>query len=196
MQTLLPRNARARGVQSARALEVALARQRPVICAVDDDDLAADVLASAAVLAAQLTVPLLVVHSPFPDVFLVGEARRTALDQGDAFLDELTAGYSVDDRIVELNDPMRLVLDVAREGATMIVIGSRRRTGLRAALLGSVSQSVIGSAGCPVLVVTPAEPDAGTVLTGAAAGVVPGSMLNTDQRRASLEGNQIFGPMS
>ena len=33
----------------------------------------------------------------------------------------------------------------------MIVIGTRRRTGLRAALLGSVSQSVVASAECPVL---------------------------------------------
>jgi nucleotide-binding universal stress UspA family protein len=132
-----------------------------VICAVDDDELAAEVLASAAVLAAQLTVPLVVVHSPFPDVFLVGEARREALEEGNAFLDELTLGYTVDERIVELNDPMRLVLDVAKQGATMIVIGSRGRTGLRAALLGSVSQNVIGSAECPVLVVAPAEPGPG-----------------------------------
>ena len=168
MQTLSP-NARARDVQSARALEVALRQQRPVICAVDDDDLAPDVLASAAVLAAQLTVPLVVVHSPFPDVYLVGEARRAALEQGNAFLDALTDGYSVDERIVELNDPMRLVLDVANEGATMIVIGSRRRTGLRAALLGSVSQSVIGSAECPVLVVAPADPGAAAPPKGAVA---------------------------
>jgi nucleotide-binding universal stress UspA family protein len=168
MQTLSP-NARARDVQVARTLEVALRHQRPVICAVDDDDLAADVLASAAVLSAQLTVPLIVVHSPIADVFLVGEARRAALDQGNAFLDELTAGYGVDERIVELNDPMRLVVDVAKEGATMIVIGSRGRTGLRAALLGSVSQNVIGSAECPVLVVAPAEPGPGAAPKGAVA---------------------------
>jgi nucleotide-binding universal stress UspA family protein len=144
---------------NARTLEAALRQQHPVVCAVDDDDLAAEVLASAAVIAAQLTVPLIVVHSPSSDVFVVGEERRAALDRADAFLDDLTVGHTVDERVVELNDPIHLVVDVAAEGATMIVIGSRRRTGLRAALLGSVSQSVIGGADCPVLVVAPPEPD-------------------------------------
>ena len=122
-------------------LEAALRQQRPVICAVDNDDLAAGVLATAAVLAAQLAVPLTVIHSPDPDVFLVGEPRRAALERGNAFVDELADGYTVDERVVELDDPARLVTAVAQEGATMVVIGTRRRTGLRAALLGSVSQS-------------------------------------------------------
>jgi hypothetical protein len=43
------------------ALDTALLQQRPVICAVDSDDLAAGVLATAAVLAAELAVPLTVV---------------------------------------------------------------------------------------------------------------------------------------
>jgi nucleotide-binding universal stress UspA family protein len=135
------------------ALEASLRQQRPVICAVDNDDLAAGALATAAVLAAELAVPLTVIHSPAPDMFLVGEPRRAALERGNAFVDELAEGYTVDERIVELNDPAQLVIDVATEGATMIVIGTRRRTGFRAALLGSVSHSVIGSAICPVVAV-------------------------------------------
>jgi nucleotide-binding universal stress UspA family protein len=134
-------------------LEAALRQQRPVICAVDRDDLAAGVLATAAVLAAELAVPLTVIHSPDPDVFLFGEPRRAALEHGNAFVDELADGYTVDERVVELDDPARLVTAVAQEGATMIVIGTRRRTGLRAALLGSVSRAVIGSAVCPVLTI-------------------------------------------
>lgn len=134
-------------------LEAALRQQRPVICAVDNDDLAADVLATAAGLAAQLAVPLTVIHSPDPDVFRVGEPRRAALARGNAFVEELADGYTVDERVVELDDPARLVTAVAQEGATLVVIGTRRRTGLRAALLGSVSQAVIGSAVCPVMTV-------------------------------------------
>jgi nucleotide-binding universal stress UspA family protein len=38
-------------------------------------------------------------------------------------------------------------------GAGLIVIGSRGRGGLRRALLGSVSDSVIRHAHCPVLVI-------------------------------------------
>jgi hypothetical protein len=103
-------------------LEAALRQQRPVICAVDGDDLAGVVLATAAVLAAQLAVPLTVIHSPDPDVFLFGEPRRAALERGNAFVEELADGYTVDERVVDLDDPARLVVAVAEEGATMIVI--------------------------------------------------------------------------
>ena len=40
------------------------------------------------------------------------------------------------------------------EGASMIVLGTRRRTGLRAAILGSVSHAVIAEAPCPVVTVS------------------------------------------
>ena len=138
-------------MSSPSTFEASLRQQRPVICAVDRDSLAPDVIATASVVAAQLAVPLTVVHSPVPDVFLSGEARRVAMERGNAFLDDLSVGYAVDERIVDLDDPARLVAAVAKEGATMIVIGTRRRGGLRSALLGSVSRAVIESAECPVL---------------------------------------------
>jgi nucleotide-binding universal stress UspA family protein len=130
-----------------------LRHQRPVICAVDRDGLAPDVIATASVVAAHLAVPLTVVHSSAPDVFLSGEARRVAMERGTAFVDDLSAGYAVDERIVDVDDPARLVAAIADQGATLIVIGTRRRGGLRSALLGSVSHAVIESAECPVLTV-------------------------------------------
>lgn len=133
--------------------EASLRQQRPVICAVDRDGLAPDVISTASAIAAQLAVPLTVVHSPAPDLFLSGEARRVALEAGEAFLDDLLAACTVDERIVDVDDPARLVTAVANEGATMIVIGTRRRGGLRSALLGSVSRAVVESAECPVLTV-------------------------------------------
>jgi nucleotide-binding universal stress UspA family protein len=127
---------------------------RPVVCAVDDDGLAADVIATGAALAERLNVSLTVVHSPYPDVFLTGEARRLALERGHALVDEVTDGYVVDERIVEVDDPARLISAVAAEGASLIVLGTRGRTGLKAALLGSVSQAVMASAPCPVVTVS------------------------------------------
>jgi nucleotide-binding universal stress UspA family protein len=128
----------------------------PVICAIDDDGLAEDVMATGAALAQRLDVPLTVVHSPYPNVFLTGEARRLALERGNALVDQVTHGHRFDERVVEVDDPARLISAVAAEGASLIVLGTRGRTGLRAAILGSVSHAVIASAPCPVVTVSDA----------------------------------------
>jgi nucleotide-binding universal stress UspA family protein len=148
-------------------LEVGLRDQRPVVCAVDSDEFAPGILATAAVLSAQLAVPLTVVHSPDPDIFLTGELRRVALERGRAFVDALTAGYAPDECVVEIDDPARLVIAVAEAGSSMIVIGTRGRTGLRTALMGSVSQTIVGSATCPVLAI----PSAAARITDDVSGV-------------------------
>jgi nucleotide-binding universal stress UspA family protein len=153
MQTTLEPHASNHLPEGDTTLESALRLQQPVICAIDNDDLAAGILASAAVLAAQLAVPLTVIHSPDPDILLSGEPRRTALERGNAFVDQIAQWYTLDERVVDLDDPARLVIAVAEEGASLIVIGTRGQTGLRAALLGSVSQTVIRSATCPVIVI-------------------------------------------
>ena len=77
----------------------------PVICAVDDDGLAPGVLATGAMLAERLNVPLTVVHSAHPDVFLTGEPHRVVLERGNALVDRLTEGYHVDGRVVEVEEP-------------------------------------------------------------------------------------------
>jgi nucleotide-binding universal stress UspA family protein len=135
----------------------------PVICAVDDDGLAVDVMATGAALAQRLDVPLTVVHSPYPKVFLTGEARHLALERGNALVDQVTEGLRVDERVVEVDDPARLISAVAAEGASLIVLGTRARTGLRAAILGSVSHAVMASASCPVVTVS----DSVQIATGA-----------------------------
>lgn len=132
----------------------------PVICAVDDDALAQDVLATGAALAERLNARLTVVHSPHADNFIIGEAHRLAIERGNEFVDRLTEGYRVDERVVEVDYPGRLITALASEGASMIVVGTRRRTGLRAAILGSVSHAVIADAPCPVVTVSEAASQA------------------------------------
>jgi nucleotide-binding universal stress UspA family protein len=64
------------------------------------------------------------------------------------------------EQIVTLGNPAQAVLDQAR-GADLIVVGARGLGTFRAALLGSVSQSVTLHAPCPVVIVRgSAEPPA------------------------------------
>jgi nucleotide-binding universal stress UspA family protein len=48
--------------------------------------------------------------------------------------------------------PAQVLLDVAEEGAQMIVVGSRGHGGFTALLLGSVSEQVARHAPCPVVI--------------------------------------------
>jgi nucleotide-binding universal stress UspA family protein len=66
------------------------------------------------------------------------------------------AGLEQADRRVLLGLAAQRLADLAdEERAELIVVGSRGRGAFKAAFLGSVSTSLIGLAGCPVLVVPP-----------------------------------------
>jgi nucleotide-binding universal stress UspA family protein len=66
-----------------------------------------------------------------------------------------TACFEAEQR-VELGEPVQRLIGVAEEReALLLVIGSRGRGALRAALLGSVSLRLCRQAPCPVLVIPP-----------------------------------------
>ena len=126
-----------------------------LVCGVDDSPHAADVVAFARALAERLELRLRLVHSVHPDGFLAGEPRRDALRRGEALLDALGATDGADERIVELGDPIELLLQTLNDGAALAVVGSRGRGPGRAALLGSVSNAIAHASPCPVIVVPP-----------------------------------------
>lgn len=126
---------------------------RGVVAAVADDALAHRVVQTASDLALRLGLPLTLVHSPDPDALLPPEAYREALERGHAFLDRVATGHPEAGQIVQAGDPADLVGNTAREGASLIVVGNRGRGGLKAALLGSLSQKVAREARVPVVVV-------------------------------------------
>ncbi len=80
----------------------------------------------------------------------LAEWRRLAQAQGAAHV--LTAKG--------IGDPALEVVETAREGGyDLIVLGTHGRTGIRHALLGSITERVVRHARCPVLTVHP-EPHA------------------------------------
>jgi len=64
------------------------------------------------------------------------------------------AGSSVAQTHLRVGNPDEEIVALGEElGAGLIVVGSRGRGGIRRALMGSVSDSVVRHAHCPVLVV-------------------------------------------
>lgn len=64
-------------------------------------------------------------------------------------------------------DPATSIVSHAKaQGADLIVVGTHGRTGVERLVLGSVAESVIGSAGCSVLVARSAAPSDGGILAG------------------------------
>jgi nucleotide-binding universal stress UspA family protein len=134
---------------------------KPVVVAVDGSTAARHALDAGVALAARQSVPLHVVHVlAAPNWEAGGVPRRPltadeehALHRAEAHAAERGVAAQVE-LLVEEGSPAQTIADYAqRVGADVIVIGSRRRTGVGAAVLGSVSQGVVHHATLPVLVV-------------------------------------------
>ena len=94
-----------------------------------------------------------------PDPILVEEIERHAEQRGREILDAevervRSAGGTVAQAHLMMGDAAREIVHLAEDiEAGLVVMGSRGRGGIRRALLGSVSDSVVRHAHCPVLVV-------------------------------------------
>jgi nucleotide-binding universal stress UspA family protein len=84
------------------------------------------------------------------------DAAAAALDEAvDAALRD-DPSVAIEKKLVEGDAGEAIVAEAA--DADLIVVGSHGRTGLKAALLGSVSRHVVDRAKCPVVVVKSREP--------------------------------------
>jgi len=92
---------------------------------------------------------------PMPAVDLAGhveaEQEAAGADLDAAITDALGADGVIEKRLVEGDAGDVLVSESA--GADLVVVGSHGRSGIKAALLGSVSRHVVEHAACPVVVV-------------------------------------------
>ena len=79
------------------------------------------------------------------------EAAQAALEAAVSEALGAEPGIQVDQKLVEGDASDALVAE--SESAELLVVGSHGRSGLKAALLGSVSRHVVSHAVCPVVVV-------------------------------------------
>ena len=141
---------------------------RTIVVATDFSECADNALAYAAELGAHLDATLHLVHAISIPVMGVAEM---GIAYASINIESATrsAQASLDDRVAQYRDrvslaPTRLEVGDAREmidnvaslvGADLVVMGTHGRRGLRRALLGSVAESVVRSAPCPVLTIRP-----------------------------------------
>ena len=119
---------------------------RTIVCGVDRSDGAEAVVDVANWLANRLASRLALIH-------VVEESRREA-DALVAFLRGRPGLEDLDDVRVLTGDPAKCLIQAAgRDSADLLVVGSRGRSSIRSAILGSVSRSLATSAPCPVVIV-------------------------------------------
>ena len=139
-----------------------------VVCCVDPSSESHDAVRVARALAAAHGLVLVLLNvEPSPTQAGVsaapfGRARlaESEREDADALLEEVVREAGLDPdavrRRVEFGGAAERILAVcADEGAELVVLGSRGRRGLKAALLGSVSREVAARAHCIVVLVPP-----------------------------------------
>ena len=88
--------------------------------------------------------------------YMLDTSTEAEVEASQALLEQLVVGAEADGAELRtmLGIPAEQLAELADDvGAELIVVGSRGRGAFRAAFLGSVSNSLIGIARCPVLVV-------------------------------------------
>ncbi len=103
------------------------------------------------------------------DLAVRREAVERARERLDSFVEDEIGDVHIE-RIVLEGQATRTIVDCATERAVdLLVMGTHGRSGFERLLLGSVTESVLRRARCPVLTVPPRVPDAiglGTVVFG------------------------------
>jgi nucleotide-binding universal stress UspA family protein len=142
----------------ARPQRIKLTR---ILVAMDFSICSQAALRSAAMWGHRLKAQLFLVHAlqspaaaPARETNLPKSLREKAERRVQAALGVASANELIADLILAPGDPVKVILDQAKRlRADFIVLGTHGRRGLRRLVLGSVAESVVRRAGCPVLVV-------------------------------------------
>lgn len=141
---------------------------RTILVPTDFSEFGDAALAYAADLASRIGAKLHLLHvialpaTGMPEMGVVYSSMNfeAVVDSAKAKLEELAGRYR--DRVaiggtdVEVGDAREAINDVAESvGADLIILGTHGRRGVRRWLIGSVAESVVRSAPCPVLTIRP-----------------------------------------
>jgi nucleotide-binding universal stress UspA family protein len=138
----------------------------PVIACVDGSDVSRPVVRIAQQLAERLEVGLVLLHvappteAPGVSAAPAGQQRLHEAEKRDA--EKLLEGIALEEgqgadvpRRAEIGRAATRIVDAcAEEHAELVVFGSRGRSEMKSALLGSVSTSVASHAPCPCVIVS------------------------------------------
>jgi nucleotide-binding universal stress UspA family protein len=150
---------------TAETASVALSPIRTILLATDLMAASSEATARAIDLAARLDARLLIVNV-LEKRRLAGGGSHERVDQARAERERLlvkvvrdarSAGVTAEFLVWEGDPGSSIAAAAEAEGADLIVVGTRGRSGAERMLLGSVSDHVVRNAGCPVLVVRPAS---------------------------------------
>lgn len=140
---------------------------RSIVCGLDGSHVSHWAARVAAELARALDLELVLAHvADDPPTFPYGDNRLRELQRREAakrsytMLEEVAATLcsGAPALRVVLGDPLELLTAMSREDEVeLLVVGSRGRRPLAAAVLGSVSSRLATAAGCPVVVVPSAD---------------------------------------
>ncbi|WP_025620575.1 universal stress protein [Salinispora cortesiana] len=133
-----------------RPTEAPVAVDGPVLVAVDGSESAEVAVGQAADEATRQQTELVLVHVHAPGATDAAEVLDTAV----AAARGSHPGLAVTARQLQAEKPDQALIEASRDAA-LIVVGSRGRGGFTGMLLGSVSQSLVQHAHCPVLVAHP-----------------------------------------
>jgi nucleotide-binding universal stress UspA family protein len=152
--------------------------RKAIICGLDGSPDSQRALEVAAQLAKRLGSRLVlahvaeVAHVPYAAAYPLGGAGGPIAvaneidaeeEAGGRLLEQAAdaAGLEEAERRVHVGLPAERLADLAdEEDAELLVVGSRGRGALKSAFLGSVSNSLVGVARCPVLIVPPGVTEA------------------------------------
>ncbi len=153
-----------------RAISAGVKDYRHLVAATDFSDSSESALAVAAALARRFDAHVDLVHAYAPSLFAAAlpgadpdirvkmmESAKHALER---VRDKTFRGISVDPHAIQADHAALAVVDHARVGASLIVVGTHSRTGLPRLMIGSVAEAIARYASCDVLVVPPSfDPD-------------------------------------